>query len=314
MKKCLSGVLAICCVLTFVFCGCKEETVEFTAPAEYASVVQVTINPTVNLYLDANEVILAVEYVNADAKECYEKIETELVGSNLTAGLNAVIETAEADGFLEKNKTVTIDVVEAKQEDKKLEILNTATDSVKNFITEKKIQAEVVLTETAQKEINDKAAADKAAADKAAADKAAADKAAADKAAADKAAAEKENKNPIKKLKKGVEYSFFKPGEDEMLITGFFITFNENGRYSYSKAPYTYDEYGEGEFVIYNGKKYYLAGGGGGAGAYTLTEEKIIMTEAYEMVLTMAEDGALVIEKQDPNSDFFKVGDKLTVK
>ncbi len=294
MKKCLSGVLAICCVLTFVFCGCKEETVEFTAPAEYASVVQVTINPTVNLYLDANEVILAVEYVNADAKECYEKIETELVGSNLTAGLNAVIETAEADGFLEKNKTVTIDVVEAKQEDKKLEILNTATDSVKNFITEKKIQAEVVLTETAQKEINDKAAADKA--------------------AAEKAAAEKENKNPIKKLKKGVEYSFFKPGEDEMLITGFFITFNENGRYSYSKAPYTYDEYGEGEFVIYNGKKYYLAGGGGGAGAYTLTEEKIIMTEAYEMVLTMAEDGALVIEKQDPNSDFFKVGDKLTVK
>ncbi len=309
MKKCLSGVLAICCVLTFVFCGCKEETVDFTAPAEYASVVQVTINPTVNLYLDANEVILAVEYVNSDAKDCYEKIETELVGSNLTAGLNAVIETAEADGFLEKNKTVTIDVVEAKQADKKLEILNTATDSVKNFITEKKIQAEVVLTETAQKEINDKAAAEKAAAEKAAAEKAAAEK-----AAAEKAAAEKAKKNPIKNLKKGVEYSFFKPGEDEMLITGFFITFNENGRYSYSMAPYTYDQYGEGEFVIYNGKKYYLAGGGGGSGKYTLTDEKIIMSESYEMVLTMTEAGELVVETQDPSSDYFKVGDKLTVK
>ena len=112
-----------------VLCGCgkkndkekEKETAAFTAPKKYASVVQVTINPTVNLYLDEDEKILAVEYVNTDAKECYSKVESKLVGSKL--------------------------------EDQKLEILSVATEAAKTFISEKKIEAEVVLTKTTQKEM-----------------------------------------------------------------------------------------------------------------------------------------------------------------
>jgi len=258
-----------------------EEPDTFVAPANYVSVVQVTINPTVNLYLDANDVILAAEYVNEDAKTCYQKIETQLVGANVTDGVNTLIETANADGYLAENKTVTIDVVETKQADEKLALLTSTTESAKNYLTEKNIEAEVVLTETAQQEI---------------------------------AAAEKDKKNPLKNLKTDVEYGLVKPGEAEELLTGIFFTFDANGGYKYGKAPYLCDEFGEGEFIIYNGKKYYVAGGGGGAGTYTMTEEKITLSGAYDMVLTMTVDGELVVEKADTTSDFFVVGDKLTIK
>ena len=198
MKKSLIRVFTVLFMLVLILCGCgkkdkdvDKETNAFKAPKNYVSVVQVKINPTVNLYLDADEVILAVEYVNFDAKESYSKVEKKIVGSKLSDAMTVVIETAEEDGYLEKNKKVTIDVIETKQEEKKLDILTVATQSAQTVISEKKIEAEVVLTKTAQKEMDDKVAADKAAADKAAADKAAADKAAADKAAADKAAADK---------------------------------------------------------------------------------------------------------------------------
>lgn len=255
----------------------------FTAPENYASVVQVTINPTVNLYLDAQQVILAVEYVNEDAKECYQKIETQLVGAKLNDGVNNVIATAKTEGYLQENKKITIDVVETKQEADKFTILTAVTESSKTYMAENNIEAEVLLTEETQKELDDKIAAE-----------------------------EKEAKNPIKNLKTGVEYSLVKPGEDEALLTGVHITFDANGGYKYTMVPYLNDEFGEGEHIIYNGKKYYVAGGGGGAGTYTMTEETITLAGAYDMVLSMTAQGELVVDRADSTDDFFLVGDKLT--
>lgn len=315
MKKYLLTFSVITLVLTLALCGCgpKPETPQtegsqtkpsqsqetpteslqpaatqpkeavFTKPENYTSVVQVAINPTVNLYLDADEVILAVEYVNEDAKTSYKKIETELVGAKLNDGVNTVIETAKADGYLAENVKVTIDVVETKETEDKLTILESVSESAKSYLTENNIQADILLTEESQKELDDK-----------------------------KTAQEKEAKNPIKNLKFGVEYSLIKPGEDEALLTGVHITFAADGSYKYGMAPYLNDEFGEGEYIIYNGKKYYVAGGGGGAGTYTMTDERITMAGAYDMVLTMTVEGELVVEKADSGSDFFAVGDKLT--
>ena len=315
MKKSLIRVFTVLFMLVLILCGCgkkdkdvDKETNAFKAPKNYVSVVQVKINPTVNLYLDADEVILAVEYVNFDAKESYSKVEKKIVGSKLSDAMTVVIETAEEDGYLEKNKKVTIDVIETKQEEKKLDILTVATQSAQTVISEKKIEAEVVLTKTAQKEMDDKVAADKAAADKAAADKAAADK-----AAADKAAAEKDKKNPTKNLKKNTEYRFLKPGEDGMTLTYFMIKFYDGGEYSIGEAPYTLDQYGEGPSVVYNGKTYHMAGGGNGSGGnYTVTDERVILSGGDDIVFTMNTDGNLVIEKPNTGSGFFKVGDVLT--
>lgn len=274
-----------------------QPTNQFVAPEGYVSVVQVTINPTVNLYLDGEEKILAVEYVNEDAKDCYKKMESQLVGAKLEDGVKAVIEAAAEDGYLQENQKVTIDVVQTQEEDKKIDLLTGVQEAAKTFMTEQSIAAEVTFTDEVQKEIDDKIAADQAAAQK---------------ELEDKLAAEKEAKNPIKNLKTGVEYGLLKPGEDEVLLTGVFITFDANGGYQYGMAPYLNDEFGEGEYVIYNNKKYYLAGGGGGSGTYTMTEEKIIMAGAYDMELTMTAEGELVVAKADSTSDFFAVGDKLT--
>lgn len=274
-----------------------EPADKFVAPEGYVSVVQVTINPTVNLYLDGEEKILAVEYVNEDAKACYAKMESQLVGAKLDDGVKTVIKAAAEDGYLKENQKVTVDVVQTKAEDKKLDLLTNVQETANTFMAEQNITAEVAFTDTVQKEIDDKIAAEQAAAQK---------------ELEDKLAAEKEAKNPKKHLKTGVEYGILKPGEDEVLLTGVFITFDANGGYAYGMAPYLNDEFGEGEYVIYNNKKYYLAGGGGGSGTYTMTDEKIIMAGAYDMELTMTAEGELVVAKADSTSDFFAVGDKLT--
>ena len=308
MKKCLAGILAVC--LLFAFSGCTKPTDQpaaFVAPENYVTVVQVVINPTVNLYLDGEEVILAVEYVNEDAKECYEKVEAQLVGSKLENAVDIVIDTAAADGYFAENNQVTIDIVEAKQEDKKLSVITTAIDSAKTAISENALQAEVTLADSAQKVVDDKAAADKAEADRLAAEKEAQEK-----AEADRLAAEKEQKNPQKNLKKDTEYSNIKPGETEETLKGIHIRFKDNGEYAYSMVPYLNDPYGEGEYIIYNDKKYYVSGGGGGGGTYSLTDERITLTGAFEMVLTMTTDGKLVIEKMNESDDFFKEGDILS--
>lgn len=314
MKKLVALFLALALCLSLCACGKggnesggssqavsqTNSAAEFVKPENYVSVVQVVINPTVNLYLDANKVILAVEYVNDDAKTCYQKVEQNLVGSELENGINLVIETAQTDGFLKENKAVTIDVVETKQADKKLELLTSATDSAKTFISEKKIEAQVKVTEAAQKEIDDKAAADKAAADK---------------AEADRLAAEKEKKNPIKNLKKGKEYYICKPDNaEETMLTAIFITFNTDGSYKYSQAPFGLEDFGEDETIVYKGKTYYICGGLGGGGRYTLTTETITLADSYDMVFTMTTDGKLVVQKTDPTSKFFKVGDTLSLR
>ena len=58
MKKCFATVLVICIILALVFSGCDkptEQPSEFVPPKDYVTVVQVTINPTLNLYLDAQD-------------------------------------------------------------------------------------------------------------------------------------------------------------------------------------------------------------------------------------------------------------------
>ena len=321
MKKYISYIVTVTILLALVLCGCgkkiekdnEKEKLAFTAPENYASVVQVAINPTVNLYLDEDEKILAVEYVNVDAKECYSKAENKLVGSKLEDGIKVVIETAETGGYFAKNKAVTIDVIEAKQADQKQAILSVAVNVAENFIIDKKMDVEVVLVKQTQQELDDKAAADKAAADKAAADKAAADKAAADKAAADKAAAEKDKKNPLKSLKKNVEYLIYKPNPDGQSLTCFALRFHDYNEYSYGDALYTLN-YNDAASTVYNGKTYYLTmGGSGGEGKYSLTDTRITLIED-EMTFTMTVDGKIVVEKTNSYSDFFKVGDVLATK
>ena len=333
MKKVLSILLALvlCFSLAVCFTGCKKEdvastpseveVVKFEAPTDYASVVQVKINPTVNLYLDKDGKILAVEYVNSDAKDTYEAIEKNLIGASFEVAMDLVVEKAEEKGFLADNKEISIDVIENKVEEvKETEILRTAQKTVKQVLDEKKIEITINIYiggKDAAAEIkaeDDKAAADKAAADKAAADKAAADKAAADKAAAEKAAKEKELKNPKKNLKMSVKYRKYEvkdwdpgfEGDELQVVTMSFA----NGEMGLGISTYTLDtEFADPNYtIVYGGKTWYELGGRGGGGIYTLTDEAINLddTGSGTATLTMTTDGKLIVAS---NNGFFSDGD-----
>ena len=113
MKKVCAYLLVLALLLTFsTACGkdatksdaasqatttttANQET--FEKPAEYVSVVLVTINPQFKLYLDADGNVLAVEPVNADAKQVAEKMTVKagtiatVVDSLITVANNAAL-------------------------------------------------------------------------------------------------------------------------------------------------------------------------------------------------------------------------------
>lgn len=136
MKKVWACLLAVVLLLTLsTACGndapkpdaAPQATTTTTAnhetfekPAEYASVVLVTINPQFKLYLDADGDVLAVEPVNADAKQVAEKM-TVKAGAIATV-VDSLITVANNDGFVKKDVTVNIEVAEIRSE-----TVNTAT-------------------------------------------------------------------------------------------------------------------------------------------------------------------------------------------
>lgn len=88
------------------------ETTEGQVPEAYAVAVVVTINPQVKLYLDADNVIVGVEYLNEDAKTAFSDIDF----SNVTVeeGMEKIIAAAVEKEFLTDGKDVSIDVAEVK--------------------------------------------------------------------------------------------------------------------------------------------------------------------------------------------------------
>lgn len=89
-----------------------SETTEGQVPDVYAMAVVVTINPQVKLYLDTDNVIVGVEYLNEDAKTAFADIDF----SNVTVeeGMEKIIAAAVEKEFLTDGKDVSIDVAEVK--------------------------------------------------------------------------------------------------------------------------------------------------------------------------------------------------------
>lgn len=88
------------------------EAAEEQVPETYAVAVVVTINPQVKLYLDTDNVIVGVEYLNEDAKTAFSDIDF----SNVTVeeGMEKIISTAVEKDFLTDGKDVSIEVAEVR--------------------------------------------------------------------------------------------------------------------------------------------------------------------------------------------------------
>ena len=96
----------------------------------YVAVIHVKINPEFNLYLNAEESIVYVEYLNADAADLFETV--DLTGQKLADGMETIVDAAEEKGYLTGQNEVTTDVVwvqEATDSGKLEKVLQTISDS-----------------------------------------------------------------------------------------------------------------------------------------------------------------------------------------
>lgn len=165
MKKLLFVLLTLNLIYVLAACGGKEmnlsttdnESVssesmatEFEKPADYASVLLVTINPQFKLYLDENNNVLAVEAVNKDAESMKNDINLE--NENFETVIQTIVTTANESGFIKEETTINFEVTETKKSNTNTtDILNGAVDVANQTATDLKI---TVIVKTNDKDNN----------------------------------------------------------------------------------------------------------------------------------------------------------------
>ena len=90
----------------------EQTTVEDVIPEDYAASVIVTINPQVKLYLDKDNVVIGVEYLNEDAKAAFAKVNFSDV--TIEVCIDEMISAAVESEFLADGKDVSIEISEIK--------------------------------------------------------------------------------------------------------------------------------------------------------------------------------------------------------
>ncbi len=159
MRNVLAYLLAAVLLLS-LFTACSGETqnetqtttvvtttttdgeVIFEKPASYAAVVLISINPQFKLYLDADGTVLAVEPVNADAKQVAAKITAKT--GNVETVVDNLISAANEDGFVKQDVTVNIEVTELYSETvDTVAVLEKAKTGAETQLQQLNVQAEV---------------------------------------------------------------------------------------------------------------------------------------------------------------------------
>lgn len=111
-------------------------------PENYVSAIVVTINPQIKLYLDANDVTVAVEFLNEDAKDAYGSL--EFVGKTIEKCVEDIVTEAIEQKYLESGENVAVTVVEVKDENvSKEELCSNCYTAVEEVLVEKEITATV---------------------------------------------------------------------------------------------------------------------------------------------------------------------------
>lgn len=139
MKKFFAFLLSVLLVISFASCGNKSDvtgdnnsTVNnsgFKSPEGYVAVVSLSINPKFNIYVDADNKVLAVEPLNKDAEAVKDKLlnnETELI-----AVVKNIITVVNDAGFIKQNTEVKLTLTEVKNQTYNTEaLLNNVKSAV----------------------------------------------------------------------------------------------------------------------------------------------------------------------------------------
>lgn len=165
MKKIFALLMAVLLLFTLAACKSNEkpstdnststtDTVAFTAPENYATVLLVTINPEFKLYLDEKGSVLEVEPVNSDAKSIANDIEN--IKGDLETVIHDIVSAADKGGFVKENATVNFQVTMVKDDTINTDdILNTVKETANKAFadSEKTIEVNVSVAEDVLKEL-----------------------------------------------------------------------------------------------------------------------------------------------------------------
>ncbi|MGN0166664.1 MAG: hypothetical protein ACI4AB_01360 [Acetatifactor sp.] len=125
-----------------------EDTEEMPA---YVSIVRITINPQLELYLDAEDKIVDVAYLNKDAEDAFSGL--KMKDLSLEDAVRQIVTVSFEEGYLTEGKSITVDFAE--QDEKadlpdKMEMIKTV---VREELSEK--QLAVTLEIEAEGEVQD---------------------------------------------------------------------------------------------------------------------------------------------------------------
>ena len=111
----------------------------------YATIIYVTINPKLALYLDENDVVIAVDCLNQDGYQITEEV--NLIGESVEQCMEMIVETAIEKEFLHEGKEIQIEIVQNHQLIDNTKILKQIEKTI-DSTTAKKDMDVVVKTES----------------------------------------------------------------------------------------------------------------------------------------------------------------------
>ena len=119
MKKLLSVILAFALLLTLNACKAawgdgqpEAGETEFVLPEDYATVLEVSINPLFRLYLDAQGNVLAVEAVNKDAKKLAQQL--SFGTEHYTVAIEKIVTAANENDYIKSATVIHVEISDVK--------------------------------------------------------------------------------------------------------------------------------------------------------------------------------------------------------
>lgn len=150
MKNLFALFLAFILVISFAACSNETTQSGFQKPKNYATVMKVRINPEMNLYLDAQNKVLAIEPVNKAAKEFVKEI--DLKKNDLENVVSNIVLKAKAKDFLNETTTIDFSIIESKSKDIDVsDILSKANAAATEAAKESGIEITVNTSENTEK-------------------------------------------------------------------------------------------------------------------------------------------------------------------
>ena len=104
---------------------------------EYVSVVRITINPQLELYLDSEDRVVGVSYLNQDAEDAFSKL--SMTDLSLEGAVRQIVTVSVEAGYLTEGKTITVDFVEQDEKSELPEKIEMVQTAVKEELSEKQL-------------------------------------------------------------------------------------------------------------------------------------------------------------------------------